>query len=198
MYIDINVTDNKSGNWAISTFTVSQQDADLFNLRSMFSFSNQGCSIEPGIYKRLTHKDDVIMSNTPNEIDGHLVFIREAKRSGGDVLINGLGLGVGLKAILESPKVESVTIIENSSDVIALVASVYEQDSRVTIIHADAFSWQSPKNMRYNIVWHDIWPNICADNLPEMTKLHRKYGKKTNWQDSWGKNQCKRLLTKDL
>ena len=71
----------------------------------------------------------------------------------------------------------------------------YIKDKRVTIINADAFEWKPPKDQRYDVVWHDIWDNICGDNLPEMTKLHRKYGKKTDWQGSWCKYECKRYST---
>jgi hypothetical protein len=32
------------------------------------------------------------------------------------------------------------------------------------------------KGKRYDMVWHDIWDDICSDNLEGMAKLHRKYG----------------------
>jgi hypothetical protein len=63
---------------------------------------------------------------------------------------------------------------------------------RVEIIQADAFSWKPPKNIRYGMVWHDIWPNICGDNYPEMKTLHRRYGRKADWQGSWCKGLTKR------
>jgi len=68
----------------------------------------------------------------------------------------------------------------------------FKDDSRVEIIHADAFEYKPPKDVKYTCVWHDIWDDICGDNLPEMTKLHRKYGKKAIYQDSWCKHLCKR------
>lgn len=60
------------------------------------------------------------------------------------------------------------------------------------IINADAFAYKPPKSKRYGAVWHDIWANICADNLPEMHKLHRKYGRIADWQGSWCRWQCER------
>jgi len=123
------------------------------------------------------------MSNTPSEIKDHLEFIKRAK---GNVLINGLGLGVSLSKILEKPEVESVTVIEKDLDVIRLVGPTYAKDSRVKIINADAYKWKS-NGVRYYVIWHDIWDDICEANLPEMTKLHRKYGKKCDWQGSWRK-----------
>ena len=189
MNIDISVPDGKSNEWAVSTFKVTEKDLKMANLRAMFK---PGCrTIPPGTYKRLTRNGSVIMSNTPSEIRDHQLFIHMAKQ-GGDILINGLGLGVALTAILQYPNVTHVTVIEQSTDVIALVAPSFNHDNRVTIINADAFEWKPPKGKRYTAVWHDIWDNICADNLPEMAKLHRKYGRRTDWQGSWCKELCLR------
>ena len=191
MKIDVTVPDGKSGNWSVETFTVSEKEAELEMIRSMFSFSSRGRGVPVGTYKRLMRNCTVVMSNTPDEIRDHLYFIHKAK-AGGHILINGLGLGVSLKAILESDKVKSVTVIEKSPDVIALVAPSFANEKKVTIICADALEWKPPKGVRYQAVWHDIWDNICADNIPEMSKLHRKYGRKTYWQGSWGKALCAR------
>ena len=65
-------------------------------------------------------------------------------------------------------------------------------DCKLNIICADALEWKPPKGTRYNAVWHDIWDNICGDNLDDMKKLHRKYGRRTNWQGSWCRDQCER------
>lgn len=190
MRIQVDVPDGKSGAWEVSTFEVSEADARFENIRTAFK---PGCrTISPGKYKRLTRNGNVIMSNTPAEISDHLMFMFKAKVDGGDILINGLGLGVALTKILESDKVKSVTVIEKSKDVINLVAPTFAHDKRVNIIHADAFEWKPPKDKRYDAVWHDIWDNICTDNLPEMTKLHRKYGRRVKWQGSWCKELCKR------
>ena len=190
MKIDIDVPDGKSGNCEVTTFEVTEQDAKLFNIRAVFQPG--GRTITPGTYKKLTVNGTLMMSNTPAEIDDHRAFIYHARRSDGHILINGLGLGVCLKAILESETVKSVTVIENSPDVIKLVAPTYLADPRVKIIEADAFTWQPPKGKRYSAVWHDIWPGICSDNIPEMTKLHRRYGKRADWQASWCREFCYR------
>ena len=184
MEIKVDVPDGKSGDWEVSTFEISEADAEFGNIRAMFSFTNRGRTIEAGTYKRLTRNGQAIMSNTPAEISDHICFIYRAKKNGGSILINGLGLGVALVAILESERVESVTVIEKSEDVIALVTPSFIHDERVGIIHADAFDWKPPKGVRYSSAWHDIWDDICEDNLSEITKLHRKYGKRCDWQGS--------------
>lgn len=186
MHIDIPVPDRQSGDWVVQTFTISENAAKFENLRA--SFRPGGRYVKPGTFKRLMYQGHVIMSNTPAEIGDHIYFMHQAK---GHVLINGLGLGVCIFGILPKPEIESITVIEISPDVISLVAP-YINDARVTVIQDDALEYKPPKGKRYGAVWHDIWPNICADNLEEMAMLHRKYGKRTDWQGSWCKELCKR------
>lgn len=174
----------KSGVWEIKEFEVPENDIE--NIRLAFKPGYR--IIRPGTYKSLNRNGQVIMSNTPAEISDFRHFAWEAT---GNVLINGLGLGCVLERVLEEESVKSVTVIEKSLDVISLVEP-YFTDPRCKVIYADAFEWKPPKGARYNAVWHDIWDNICSDNLPEMTRLHRKYGRRTDWQDSWAKKLCKR------
>lgn len=188
MKVEVTVPDGKSGDWSVETFEVGGDEMNFFNLRAML---RPGCrTIEEGTYKKLCYKGNIIMSNTPAEIDDHMYFIRHIAR--GKVLLNGLGLGVALKAILEKPEVESVTVIENSQDVINLVAPSFKDNPKVQIILADAYTWKPPKGVVYDAVWHDIWSNLCESNLEGMHKLHRKYGKKAMWQGSWGRELCER------
>lgn len=190
MEIQVNVPDGESGHWKVSTFKVTEQAAHLFNIRAVFSFSHANRPIVAGVYKRLTQYGCTIMSNTQAEIDDHILFFKKAKK-GGRILINGLGLGVSLTEILKSKNITSIMVIEKSKDVIKLVAPSFSKEVRVTIINADAFTWKPPKNFRYNVVWHDIWGTICYDNLPEMTKLKRKYGRRCDWQGCWAEKECK-------
>lgn len=183
MKIEVNVPDGVSGNWSVSTFVVPKED-----FSQTISMWKTGRGVPEGTYKRLMRGGEVIMSNTPDEIRDFMSFYRRAE---GSILVNGLGLGVTLKALLEKPEVTDITVIENSEDVIKLVAPSYT-DPKITIIHADAFTWEPPKGKVYDAVWHDIWDNICADNLPEMKKLHKKYGRRAKYQESWCRYQCER------
>ncbi len=184
MKIDMTfIPDGKSGEWEINTFEVGKRE-----LSQMISLFKTGRGVPNGIYKRLMRGKEVIMSNTPDEIRDFSHFVYSAK---GNILINGLGLGCVIKALLEKPEVTKITVIEKSNDVINLVAP-YFKDNRLKIINADAFDYKPAKGDKFNFVWHDIWDYICADNLPEMATLHRKYARKTEWQDSWAKRECKR------
>jgi len=184
------IPEGESGDWKIERFTVSEQEAKFDNMRASIHGSRRFCW--PGTYTRLTRNGKTIMSDTVDEVGDILGPIREAKNRGGDVLINGLGLGIVVNAILKNDNVNSVTVIEISQDVIDLVGSHWMEKygDRLNIIKADALEYKSPKGMKYSVVWHDIWDNICADNLEEMKKLHRKYGRKSEWQGSWCRADC--------
>lgn len=185
--IEIPIPNNRIGNWIISSFTVSKDDAKLFNLRQMMKL---GRTIKPGNYKRLSYlrEDNVVMSNTQAEIADHRNFLLQAH---GDILIGGLGLGMCIFALLEKTGITSITVIENSEDVIALVKPYIKSD-KVKIIHANLYEWKPEKNSYYDFAWYDIWSGICSDNLHEMQKLHRKFKKYVGWQDSWCKIECLR------
>ena len=194
MKIEIKVPDGKSGDWEVASFEITEQAARMFNLRQ--AFQGSGREVETGHYKKLTRGGHTIMSNTIAEINDHIVFISAAEFYGGDILINGLGLGVALKKILEYDKITSVTVIEQSQDVIDLVADTYLKDTRVIIIKADALEYKASVGRRFTVVWHDIWDSITSDNLETMTTLHRKYGKRCDWQGSWSKQMCQGLRVK--
>lgn len=183
---DIPVPEGESGNFKVEYFEVSEEDAKLFNIRAMMSAGGRG--IEAGRYVKLKRGNTMVMSNTPAEIADHREFFFQAK---GNILINGLGLGVCIFYLLQnkSEEITSITVIEKEPDVINLI-SPYIKDDRVDIICADAFEYQPPKGKRYDCVWHDIWDAICSDNLPDMHRLHRKYGRKADWQGSWCRWLC--------
>lgn len=67
--------------------------------------------IPPGRYRRLSNGWDVVMSNTP---DGDQNLRGFLERATGRVLINGLGLGMVLHAILQKEDVTHVTVIEKN------------------------------------------------------------------------------------
>ncbi len=173
------------GSWRVESFEVEENE-----LSQRISFFKTGRGVPAGSYKRLMRGGTCVMSNTPDEIRDFMPFVYKAK---GNVLINGLGLGVLLTKLLSMPEITSITCIEASEDVIKLV-SPYFNDARLTIIHGDAYAYTPPKGVKYDAVWHDIWDYICSDNLPQMAKLHQKYARKTHYQDSWGKRLCQKQL----
>ena len=180
--------DGVSGNWSVSTFEVPEND-----FSQIISMYKSGRGVPAGTYKRLKRNGTVVMSNTPDEIRDFSYFVRI---SHGSILINGLGLGCVVKKLLNKSEVTKITVIEKNEDVIKLVAP-YFKDERLTVIHADAFEYNPPKDVVYGAVWHDIWDYITSENIPEMKKLHKKYAKKTNFQESWCKRECEKRLREE-
>lgn len=182
----VSVPEGSSGEWYVEKFTVIDEDVRVHNMRCAFKPGMGRRIMRAGTYTKLLRHRHLVMSDTPAEAMDHRAPIRAAY---GSVLINGLGLGVVLKGVLADPEVTDVTVIEKSPDVIALVGPHYS-DPRLAIIEADAMEWRPPKGKRYGMVWHDIWDDICADNLPQMHKLHRRYGRCSEWQGSWCRAEC--------
>lgn len=184
--VELNLQSGVSGAWKVARYTVTPQGAKMHNLREIFNGRNR--FINAGEYWGLFRNGKIIMSNTPAEINDHYPFIKKAQ---GKVLIGGLGLGMVLKCLLEKPDVTKVVIVEQSPDVIKLVAPAYTNDPRVTIVNSDIFAYTPTE--RYNCAWFDIWDDISGDEYPEMKRLHRKFGRYVGWSDSWCRKQSKRL-----
>ncbi|MDT4898422.1 MAG: hypothetical protein QOH25_3499 [Acidobacteriota bacterium] len=117
--------------------------------------------------------------------------IAEARARGGDVLITGLGLGLVAESMLRpaESRVNRITIIELSPDVIRLVAPYLHSryPGKIEIIEADAFTWESPRHARgFTVAWHDIWPDpYTPENDVEMARLEERYRPWCDWQGFW-------------
>ena len=87
------VPEGRRGPWTVERF---RSKANRF-----------GCGPSARIFTRLVHADHgIFMSDTPAEMRDH----REAaRRAHGSCLINGLGLGMILAAVLRKPDVTDVT-----------------------------------------------------------------------------------------
>ena len=193
----VDVPEGRSGLWEVKRFTVSKDEAKRDAFYSRLA-AIQGRSYRPvpaGSYTRLARRGCIVMTDTPSELRD----LREPARRavGGRVLVNGLGLGIVLQAVLEEPAVEHLTVVEASDDVITLVAPhwVERYGGRLTVVHADAFKWRPPRGARYDVVWHDIWDNVTTDNLAGMRRLHAKYRRRCGgavgrWQGSWCRREC--------
>ena len=181
---DVDIPSGTSGDWKVERYDVDIVTASISRIRD----GNRHCPA--GRYTRLTYCGQCVMSDTRAEKRDHLRFVRAAK-------------GKVLKKMNEDEDgydghlVTEVTVIEKSADVIELVAGSYTSDPRVTVINADAFEWKAPRGSRWDCVWHDIWNDICTDNLPEMKRLHRKYGGRCNWQMSWCRDICEMEMARD-
>lgn len=181
-FAPLDTPEGVSGNWKVQRYTVTDKDLGIYNLR-LIRDGQYRRILPPGTYTRLLCGSATVMSDTPAEAHEHLRLYRAAK---GKILLNGLGLGFCLSAILRKEGVESVTVIEKAPEVIALCAAPYLSDKRVNIIQADALEWRPSTGVKYNVVWHDIWTNVMnSDDKPTATKLRRAYARRTDWQSCW-------------
>lgn len=185
--------------WTVETFDVDR-DGSLFNLLG------GGGHVPPGTYTRLLRISDAYtgarreigqgmlwMSDTPDEYRDHVHAILQAR---GRVLLNGLGLGCVLKAMLAKPEVEHVDVVERDGGLVQLMQKIapWCRDERVTFHIADAFAQAKawPPGTTWDVAWHDIWKDICADDLPEHAKLLRSYGRRVKWQGAWAHEKLRR------
>lgn len=185
------VPDGEKGDWCISKFEIKSDSygMTMHNIRAAMN-GNTYLAVKPGKYKRLTHKNrGVIMSNTPMEVSTAYEAYANAT---GKVLITGLGMGMVLEGILSKPDVTYVRVIEKEQDVIDLVAPHFKNDPRVEIICADAYIYKPAKGERFDYAWHDIWDDICVDNLKLMSKLSRHYMHYAKVQGFWSRKEARR------
>lgn len=185
---EVQVPNGKTDRVQIDTFRVSPEGAMISNMR-MLRDGEYWMRIDPGTYKRLIVDGVLMMSNTPMEYYSNNWIIKWGR---GRILINGLGLGCVLTALLKKPEVTEIWVVEKDPDVIKLVWPTFASDPRVKLIEADALEYMPPKGEMFDYVWHDIWPTITTENLPEMAKLHRRYARRCRHQESWTRDYLKR------
>jgi hypothetical protein len=180
----------KQGVAELDIIEMTKEATSLANLRAAIN-GNPRMAITPGKYARLVVKGELMMTDTPHEVRtcAHPMLHCE-----GDVLIAGLGLGMILIPVLRSSGVTRVTVIEKYQDVVDVIVPhlrkvlTNDEQKKLHIIVEDIFEWKPPKGALYDCIWFDIWPAITTANLPEMSKLHRRFGKfhkKTGWMKSW-------------
>lgn len=167
----------------VERFTIERNSLANFRLGSR--------ATRPGTYTALKLNGRLWMSDTDAEKHDHIEAVfKMAGLQARRVLINGLGLGMVLKAALAMEHVEHIDVVELDERVIKLVGAHYAKDPRVQIHHADAYEQTTrwPKGTRWDVGWSDIWPDICTDNLENMARLRRSYGRRTKWHDCWSRD----------
>lgn len=179
----------------VEHFEITKQDADRYNVNP---WSSRG-SVTPGRYVRLVVGNTMMMSDTEMEHRTNRVILRKAT---GHVLITGLGIGMILVPLLQKPDVLSVTVVEKYQDVVDLILpaiqkALPEESKKLQVVVRDVLEWKPKKGElrdRFDVIYHDIWPNITAGNLPEMALLKRRYAKKLatgGFQFCWEEDTCR-------
>ena len=124
------------------------------------------------------------MTVTPNEVE---TMRHPISMSHGRVLTLGLGLGYFAFHASEKADVESVTVIEQSADVIELFQShilpQFPHREKIRIIRADAFAYlDSLADGDYDVLFADLWhdPSDGLDMYLRI-KAHEKRLRKTQF-----------------
>ena len=176
------IKEGEVGDWSIKHFEIDEQAANFANLRQMFGGYSR--PVREGWYTGLYHKmRGVVMSDTPAEV-GDLWEFKMKVKTTKPCKVHISGLGLGICAEYAARNGSHVEVVEIDKDVISLVGKrlmeMYPQN--LNIIQADALTWKPLQDQRYDIVWHDIWDNICTDDLTEHTVLSRRFARRTAWQ----------------
>lgn len=184
-YFRSEVPAGRSGPWIIEKITIPERDYDpsADPRPDCFKF-------RPGSYTMLRRDSEQFMTDLYDEWWTQRDGIAEAIKRGGDVLITGLGIGLVAEAMLRPPesRVNRITIVELSSDVIRLVAPYLQTryPERIEIVEGSAFTWSPPCGARYSVAWHDIWPNPYASEVAEeIAQLEDHHRPWCEWQGFW-------------
>lgn len=115
------------------------------------------------------------MTLTPVDLDTSDEAI---ERAHGRVVTFGLGLGYYAYMVSEKENVESITVVEKSSDVIALfkeyVLPQFSHPEKVVIVNEDAFEYAEhtmPKE-DFNVAFVDTWRD-ASDGAPMYERMKR-------------------------
>lgn len=180
----VTIPEGTHGSVAVERFEVPKESFAAFQFGARAPL--------PGTYTRLMRNRSLWMSDTHAERRDHMSAAIEMQRRGGRVLVGGLGLGMIVQVALSLPDVTHVDVVEVDADVIALIGPHYEamaeaNGKTLAIHHDDLYAKKWAPGTRWNVAWFDIWRDLCTDNLTDMAKLARSYGRRTDWHGCWGK-----------
>lgn len=175
----------------VASFGAARIVHDSPDMLTKMRAARDGQPLNADTYTRLIVDGTLWMTDAEFECWTNSGFVRSAK---GDVLIAGLGLGLVVEPLLKSSQVESVTVLEISPDVIALIGPVYDH-IKLSIIKADARTWEVPKKA-YDTIYLDIWADVPnSDNKDEIAALKKRYRpalKKGGTMSAWCESYARR------
>ena len=183
----------QSGDVVLDTFTLSEEEAHLGNLRALIN-GHADMAVNPGEYARLRRNGSLWMTDTPAERLSNLDFLYAAR---GDVLVLGLGIAMLPTAMHAKEGVSSITVVEIDPDVIAALAPTLARAApSVRVVEGDAFlperSDLHPHS--FDVIVADIWPSISPEDYPEHIAVRRAWrkwlrpgGAHLTWQEQYVK-----------
>jgi hypothetical protein len=189
------------GPYEVRRFEITKEGAEEYNAQMAQSENAWARTrrVFPGMHTGLFEPQmgvDPWMSDTPAEVLDHYDVMIQMMQRGGRILINGLGLGMITAFAARLPNVTHVDVVELQDDIINLVGPHLPERHKVTVHHASAYdiAWNDE---RWDVAWHDIWPTITPDNLPDMDRLEAKYADRVNHQETWVRAECEQAAEQD-
>lgn len=121
-----------------------------------------------------------------------------ASKAHGKVLTFGLGIGYFIYMAMMNPKVEEITVVESSEEVIAMFQRFlypqFPQDIPLHIIHGDAYDYFNEEFIsQYDYSYTDIWLS-SQDGLQIIKKLLHQYNPPFNDSDFWIEDSCLEIM----
>jgi len=171
--IIVNIPSGTNGLWSIKKATGKWEDI----IREIHEkdVETDGRYEPDGTYTFLFHEIfGTIMQDTTHEYLEHQPLWDNAS---GDILIAGLGIGMVNYKLIENPNVTSVTIVENSQEVIDLVWDHCPKDNRFSLIKENIETWIPSSNFHWNYGWFDSWVTFNPLTQNQYQELmQNKYG----------------------
>jgi len=121
--------------------------------------------------------NDCVMSDAEYEKITNREIVNVAR---GNVLIAGLGIGMILIPLLKDKGVKKITVVEKEKDLIDLIfpkIKKHDKSNKLEIIHSDINDLELPKEQKFDVIYFDIWDNVCGDNYEQMKNLKKKFRK---------------------
>jgi hypothetical protein len=186
----------------IEHMEITQREADFDKLRAAFNPQRNDRSVDAGVYTKLTVDGVLWMSDTPAECEDLRVVDWELARAE-SALIVGLGLGVVLNRALRHG-VAHIDVVEREERVLAAVGAHYVDMAAalsidLTIHCANIHDWRAPKGRTWDVGFFDIWDTISMDDMPEVTRLRKRFGQRLGYFEAWAQAeriaQAKRIRT---
>ena len=143
----------------------------------VLNFYNYSNDLEQEPVVCLSNKsNECIMSSNLFERLTNQNFINSAK---GDVIIFGLGLGLILFPLLEDEEINSITVIDNSIDIINTIGPIiknYDVNDKLTIINGDVFTYyQQLNDAKFDVAYFDYWNIVDSTIYNDMKILKELY-----------------------
>ncbi len=191
----------------IKLFEVTNTDARWFNLRHC---SNPISFISPGKYVKLIIAGELVMSDTPYEMNTNQKFVDKAH---GNVLIGGLGIGLLTKNLIpkiENGEIKHISIWEKNINLINLwkMAEQYlPVHDKISVFNYDVFDYQKARSQLkgvFDSVYIDIWAGLDENAYTQMKHFRRAFRPFLNpnnpntFIECWGREECMKKVRKGL